>query len=236
MGILIAAVVITLWGGHLAWALVSVAADVRNPLTYLHVLFQAYLYTGLFITAHDSMHGSITRRRPLNRVIGQISLWLFAAFRYQPMFTKHMAHHRNPGTSEDPDFSVRFQDPFRWFFRFFLNYVTILQLATMAILFNIGRYLVGIDLANLIAFWVIPAFLGTFQLFFFGTYLPHRYPHTADMAPHNSRTLRRNHLWAMLSCWFFGYHWEHHEHPRTPWWLLYRTTPPRMKADVPADG
>ena len=163
-------------------ALVCCCADVRNRSPNLHVV-PAYLYTGLFTPPPASMHGSITRRRPLTRVIGQISLWLFAAFRYQPMFTKHMAHHRNPGTSEDPDFSVRFQDPFRWFFRFFLNYVTILQLATMAILFNIGRYLVGIDLANLIAFWVIPAFLGTFQLFFFNL-PPHRYP-TPQTWPHN---------------------------------------------------
>jgi beta-carotene ketolase (CrtW type) len=27
----------------------------------------------------------------------------------------------------------------------------------------------------------------------------------------------------MMSCWFFGYHWEHHEHPRLPWWQLYST-------------
>jgi beta-carotene ketolase (CrtW type) len=26
----------------------------------------------------------------------------------------------------------------------------------------------------------------------------------------------------MLSCYFFGYHYEHHESPQTPWWKLYQ--------------
>lgn len=220
-GTLIASAVILLWAGHLVWTFSIPVVDFRTISTYIHILVQAYLYTGLFITAHDSMHGSISQNRKLNKVFGQIALWLFAAFGYRRMFGKHMEHHKHPGTAEDPDFSVAHQAPVRWFFRFFFNYVTILQLVTMASLFNIGLHALGVPIANLIAFWVVPAFLGTFQLFYFGTYQPHRYPHTEDMAPHNSRTLRRNHLWAMASCWFFGYHWEHHQHPRTPWWRLY---------------
>jgi beta-carotene ketolase (CrtW type) len=42
------------------------------------------------------------------------------------------------------------------------------------------------------------------------------------MRPHNSRTQPNNHLLAMLSCYFFGYHFEHHAYPRTPWWRLYQ--------------
>jgi fatty acid desaturase len=26
-----------------------------------------------------------------------------------------------------------------------------------------------------------------------------------------------------LTCYFFGYHWEHHEAPGIPWWQLYLT-------------
>ncbi|MFW6276162.1 MAG: fatty acid desaturase, partial [Bacteroidota bacterium] len=67
----------------------------------------------------------------------------------------------------------------------------------------------------------LPALLSTLQLFYFGTYLPHRKPHTHDMGRHRARTQSKNHLWAMLSCYFFGYHTEHHESPGTPWWQLY---------------
>ncbi|MBW6460683.1 MAG: fatty acid desaturase [Bacteroidales bacterium] len=48
-------------------------------------------------------------------------------------------------------------------------------------------------------------------------------PHTEEMQPHNARTLRKNHLWAMLSCYFFGYHNEHHMTPRIPCWQLYQS-------------
>ncbi|NCC12638.1 MAG: fatty acid desaturase [Spirochaetia bacterium] len=223
MGIFIASTVILAWAGHLVWTLSLDSVEFSSVMVYIHILVQAYLYTGLFITAHDSMHGSVARNRKVNDAFGQLALWLFAAFRYRPMFKKHMKHHHYSGTAEDPDFSVKSQHPIRWFFHFFFNYVTVVQLITMAALFNIGRYVFGIPLVNLIVFWVVPAFLATFQLFYFGTYRPHRLPHTPSMEPHNARTQEKNHLWAMVSCWFFGYHWEHHEFPRMPWWRLYST-------------
>ena len=220
MGILIACTVFGLWGGHLVWVLSLSELNFASPIIYLHILIQGYLYTGLFITAHDSMHGAVSKNRRVNRFFGQLALWLFAAFPYKRMFVKHMDHHKYPGTGKDPDFS-RHQDPIRWFFTFFFSYVSVFQIVTMAILFNAMHYLLGFPILNLILFWVIPAFLGTFQLFYFGTYMPHRLPHTPEMAPHSSRTQKRNHAMAMLTCWFFGYHWEHHEYPRTPWWQLY---------------
>lgn len=226
MGIFIASTVILAWAGHLVWTLSLDSVKFSSAMVYLHILVQAYLYTGLFITAHDSMHGSVARNRSVNDAFGQLALWLFAAFSYRPMFKKHMDHHHYPGTAKDPDFSVKSQHPIRWFFHFFFNYVTVLQLVTMAALFNIGTYVFGIPMINLIAFWVVPAFLATFQLFYFGTYRPHRLPHTPSMEPHRARTQKKNHLWAMVSCWFFGYHWEHHEFPRMPWWRLYSTKRP----------
>jgi len=189
--------------------------------TYLQILLQTYLYTGLFITAHDSMHGSVSKNRKVNNAIGRAALALFAAFSYRQMFRKHMEHHKAPGTSEDPDFSVISQKFFPWFFTFFFRYVNVRQILAMAVLFNVLLYILNIPLMNLLFFWILPAFLSTFQLFYFGTFLPHRYPHTEAMQPHNSRTQKKNHLWAMASCYFFGYHYEHHESPRTPWWKLH---------------
>jgi beta-carotene/zeaxanthin 4-ketolase len=223
MGLFFAFIIIVLWAGHLVWSLFFFAFSWTDPLSYLHIAVQGYLYTGLFITAHDSMHGGIARKRKLNDAAGQLALWLFAAFSYKKMFPKHMAHHRYSGTADDPDFSVKHQSFFLWFFQFFFRYISAGQILVMALLFNIGLYLLRIPLENLIAFWIIPAFLGTFQLFYFGTFRPHRYPHTLEMAPHNTRTQKKNHIWAMVSCYFFGYHTEHHEHPRIPWWQLYKT-------------
>ncbi len=222
MGTAAALAVILLWMSHLVLLLSSSQVHLTSPMTWLHVLIQGYLYTGLFITAHDSMHGAVSRDRGINRALGAAALTLFAAFSYSKMFPKHMEHHRFSGTAQDPDFSVEHQDPLRWFIRFFLRYVTIPQLLIMALAFNVLNHLVGIPASVLVLYWVLPAFLATFQLFFFGTYLPHRYPHTEKMAPHNARSLGKNHLWAMVSCWFFGYHYEHHEYPRVPWWKLYQ--------------
>lgn len=59
----------------------------------------------------------------------------------------------------------------------------------MVVAFNILK--IWFDEFSIIMFWVIPAFLGTFQLFFFGTYLPHKYPHTKNRQPYKARTQKK---------------------------------------------
>jgi beta-carotene ketolase (CrtW type) len=86
----------------------------------------------------------------------------------------------------------------------------------MAIIYNILK--LGLPEQNLIMFWVLPSLLSTLQLFYFGTYLPHKGEHQNI---HHSKTQSKNHLWAFLSCYFFGYHYEHHNSPGTPWWKLW---------------
>jgi beta-carotene ketolase (CrtW type) len=72
---------------------------------------------------------------------------------------------------------------------------------------------------NLIVFWEIPAILSTLQLFYFGTYLPHRGEHhPTDKFKAKSQKL--NHFLAFITCYFFGYHHEHHAYPYLPWWNL----------------
>ena len=222
MGIIIALVVITLWASHLYYLLFIYVVNYGSALTYLHLLFQGYLYTGLFITAHDSMHRGVSSNKKINDFIGQLALWLFAAFSFKRMFANHMKHHKFVATSDDPDYCSTSQNILKWFFSFFFSYITVRQIVTMALLFNILLYVFNAPLPNILLFWIIPPFLGTFQLFYFGTYFPHKQPHTQEMEPHKSRTIKKNHFLAMLSCWFFSYHWEHHQYPRTPWWQLYK--------------
>ncbi len=218
-----AAVIFLLWGGHLAYALALVDPTPANPWIYLHILIQAYLFTGLFITAHDAMHGNITQSRRINTTIGYLASFLFAGMSYRKLLKNHMKHHRFVATKEDPDYIEGSQGFFRWWGLFMYRYTTILQLLIMAVVFNLLIWIPGINETRALLFWALPAMLGTLQLFFAGVYWPHRLPHTPGMGIHKARTQKKNHFWAMLSCYFFGYHREHHESPRTPWWQLYRT-------------
>ena len=52
----------------------------HNPLTYLFVLLQMHLYTGLFITAHDAMHGTVSSNRVLNNMAGYVCTMFYAVF------------------------------------------------------------------------------------------------------------------------------------------------------------
>lgn len=234
-GVPLALIIIGAWAGHLAWALTADGLSWASPLTWLHTALQAWLCTGLFITGHDAMHGTVSRRGWVNTTVGTLACFLFAGLSYRRLVVNHRAHHANPTGEDDPDFSTRFRSFWPWLGTFMVRYTTLPQLIAMAVQFNLLKWL-GVAEWRLWAFWVVPAALGTLQLFYFGTWLPHRRPDTPDMAPHHARTLPRNHLWAMLSCYFFGYHWEHHESPSTPWWALWRMKDARARASALAPG
>ena len=218
MGLVIAVGLIGLWLAHGAYALLDSGLTPDRPIAYLHLALQTYLSTGLFITAHDAMHGTVSRAPRVNTAVGRVACFLFAGFSYRRLVACHRAHHHQPGTVEDPDFSP--YGFWRWWFGFMARYTTLSQLAVMAVGFNVLKWITPEP--KIWMFWVAPSLLASLQLFFFGTYLPHRTPFTPDMAPHRARTQAPGHLWAMASCYFFGYHWEHHQSPGTPWWKLWR--------------
>lgn len=222
MGIFIALLIILLWGVHLAYTLLHVQVSLTNPWMYLHILFQAYLFAGLFITAHDAMHGNISSKKQVNTFIGYLASFLFAGMYYKRLLKNHKLHHIHSATEQDPDFYVRSQNYFRWLGIFFWRYVTLIQLVVMAVFFNVLIRIPDVTEISALTYWAIPAVLGTLQLFTAGIYWVHRLPHTKQMGPHRARTQHKHHPWAMLSCYFFGYHREHHDNPRIPWWQLYR--------------
>ncbi|MCH7408021.1 fatty acid desaturase [Belliella sp. DSM 111904] len=214
-GSIIASLIILLWAAMLIF-LLSITINWFNPLTYFAVLIQMHLYTGLFITAHDAMHGLVSKNKSVNHSFGWLSAILFSYNNYWKLFPKHHEHHKFVATDHDPDFheSDRF---FPWYFSFIKQYVSIWQIILMAITFNVLK--IWIPTPNLILYWMLPAVLATFQLFYFGTFLPHMgKPENAHFATSQSK----NHIWAFLSCYFFGYHFEHHDSPSTPWWRLWR--------------
>lgn len=213
-GVFFAALIWFTWCGLLIFNLL-LPVQFLNISFYVLILIQTHLFTGLFITAHDAMHGTASFNKTINSIIGTICLWSFAANRWSVLLPKHHLHHKHVGTAKDPDFAPK---PFwLWYFKFLKEYISWQQILLIAVLFNIAQ--VWINQSNLIFFYVIPSVLSTLQLFYFGTYLPHRGEHQAHNH-HKARSQPKNHLWAFISCYFFGYHYEHHDLPQVPWWLL----------------
>lgn len=199
------------------------------------VLLQTFLYTGLFITAHDSMHSTVTPDYPrFNGAVGAVAVGLYALFSFRELRRAHWAHHRHPASGDDPDFHDGEHDGvLRWYLRFMTQYVSVVQLAGMAIAFNLMHHLLGVAVVNLVVFWVIPALTSTLQLFYFGTVLPHRRPDDGYDDHHRATSNDFSPLVSFLTCYHFGYHWEHHDRPDLPWWSLPRYRRRRMRV---ADG
>ncbi|GAA4269621.1 fatty acid desaturase [Hyunsoonleella aestuarii] len=189
------------------------------PLVYIAILWQTHLYTGLFITAHDAMHGSVSKNKTINAFIGWITSLLFAFNFYDRLLKKHHEHHRFVATEEDPDYHES-GNLSLWYWEFIKKYVTVKQLILMTLSLQLLRLIFPLE--NLILFWILPGILSTFQLFYFGTYIPHKGGHDKHKNKHNSGSLKKNHILAFISCYFFGYHYEHHDSPGTPWWRLWQ--------------
>jgi beta-carotene ketolase (CrtW type) len=224
VGLLLAAMVIGAWVVVQAWGVAfhpldSVAGLATAPLL---VALQTWLNVGLFIVAHDCMHGSLAPGRPrLNRAIGRASLFLYAGFSYDRLLPAHHAHHRHPGSAQDPDFSAEHPRGFwRWYLAFVLRYFGWRQLLVLMAAYWTMVGLLGLALPRVLLFWALPAIVSSAQLFYFGTYLPHRHGDDAFVDRHNARSSGFRYLASLLTCFHFGHHHEHHLHPGVPWWRL----------------
>ncbi len=221
-GLFIALTLIVCWFTSLVFLLHSDLLIQYQLLIPLFVLLQTFLYTGLFITAHDAMHGSIyTKNRRLNNLIGSFAVFLYALFSFNGLKQKHYLHHRFPGRKKDPDFHNG-QDTgfFAWYFHFMRQYIHLSQIIGMAVLFNLLLHVLGVPLWRLLLFWVLPSFLSTIQLFYFGTFLTHKQPKNGFTNQHHAKSNDYPVWLSFLTCFHFGYHLEHHQFPRTPWYAL----------------
>jgi len=221
-GLIAACTILTVWAASLVCGLSLDLSRLSPGVILLAMAWQTFLYTGLFITAHDAMHGLVVpRNRKVNDRIGSLAVRLYALFSYRNLLAKHWQHHRHPASPQDPDFHDGAHDGFiRWYLRFITHYLTWKQLAGMALLFNALVYIAGIPWRNLALFWAAPAILSTFQLFYFGTFLPHREGPEPYRDAHRARSNNYPVFWSFLTCYHFGYHWEHHEFPNVAWWHL----------------
>ena len=227
IGLMLAALIFGGWTALHVWGVFF--QPLSGPLAWLApavIGLQTWLGAGMFIVAHDAMHGSLAPGRPrLNFVIGQACVGAYAAFDYRKLRTAHHGHHRSPGGPDDPDFHVARPDAFwPWFLRFFTTYFGWRELAVLTAVFWIWLLAFKADPLNLALFWGLPSILSALQLFIFGTWLPHRHaaaaPGFADH--HNARTIPMPWIASLATCFHFGLHHEHHLTPSAPWWRLPR--------------
>lgn len=216
--------VLSLWmlTGYWTFFHVDVAA---LPLVILPLLIglRTFLHTGLFILAHDAMHGTLIPASPrLNAVGGQLVLGLYSFLSYPFFLARHQQHHRSPARADDPDF---YEGSFiRWYLSFMLAYVWgrqgVIIFWGMSALFYPLIFFFHVPVLNLLCFWLLPQLLSSFQLFYFGIYQPHRRPAQGYQNKHRAVSSQASTLRSFISCYHFDYHWEHHQYPHLPWYKL----------------
>lgn len=192
------------------------------PLVLAMAAVQCWLSVGMFIVAHDAMHGSLAPGRPrLNGAIGGALLFLYAGFAWRRMRAAHFEHHRAPGSADDPDFDADHpRSAVRWyatFLRRYFGWPSMLYIGTVVVTY---RFALGVPIANILLLYALPAIASSVQLFYFGTYRPHRHNDDVFADRHNARSEGFGPLVSLATCFHFGYHHEHHLNPATPWWAL----------------
>jgi beta-carotene ketolase (CrtW type) len=231
-GLIIAITILGLWLLTLS-CLLGFSIQLDQPLILLLILlaiiWQTFLYTGLFITAHEAMHGLVCPAHPtLNRLVGILAISLYAFFSYDQFLQKHWLHHRYPASCIDPDFhNGQNTSLFAWYGHFLTGYWSWQSVFTCVSVVVLVSYIFHISFFNIILFWLIPLILSSLQLFYFGTFLPHRpsVNHlTSESLPqttlHQTNSTDLPVFLSFITCYHFGYHREHHEHPQVPWWEL----------------
>nr|MBK7064571.1 fatty acid desaturase [Deltaproteobacteria bacterium] len=236
VGLALSALIVLTWALSLVVALGLPIGAIPPALWLPLVALRTWAHTGLFIVAHDAMHGTVAPRHPrLNELVGALSVGLYALFPYATLRSEHRLHHAHPASADDPDFHDGSHDGFgRWYLRFIGHYLRWPQVVGHAVIFNVLQHVVHVSQVNLLMFWVLPSLVSTAQLFYFGTFLPHREPPGGYVDRHRARSNDMGAALSLLTCFHFGgYHWEHHEGPGVPWWALPSTRARRTPAPPP---
>lgn len=223
----LAALIISAWIVSLWYAFFQMRTGIfpDSPAALALMLWIQFLFCGLFIVTHDACHGTAYPGNARgNRCLGRIAAALYAAFDFDRLVPKHQAHHIHVTTSRDPDFhedTANGANFFLWGWRFFREYLQLRQIVLMMAVAQIFFHGLKVPERNVIQFWVLPALLSGLQLFFFGTWLPHRHSRLRPFADHhNARDSQFPWLISLISCWHFGYHHTHHLLPGIPWHQL----------------
>ncbi len=192
------------------------------PLALAIVLIQCWLSVGLFIVSHDAMHGSLVPRGGrINDIVGGFLLFIYAGFSWRRMRDAHFAHHRAPGSADDPDFSADHPSHFwPWYAEFLKRYFgwqSVVFVFTVVLTYWLAF---GVPVEKIVLLYGVPAIASSMQLFYFGTFRPHRHRDDRFADHHNARSDSFGTMASLATCFHFGYHHEHHLAPHVPWWQL----------------
>ena len=236
IGLTLAALILGGWIVAHAYAMFGFRFTAANwPLGVGLGLILTWLSVGMFIVAHDAMHGALApRARHLETPVGTLALGLYAGFDFRLMRRAHYDHHRFAGTAADPDFhDGNPRDFWPWYVHFLREYFGWRSALFITLVVQLYFWVLDVPLVNILALYAAPAIISSLQLFAFGTWAPHRHdrpghaPLGRVMHPpfpdrHNARTNRMPSWMSLLTCFHFGYHHEHHLAPQLPWWALPR--------------
>jgi beta-carotene/zeaxanthin 4-ketolase len=226
LGLLISLIIITLWLTTLIFLLFIKISNLTFHSIIGSIFLRTFLQTGLFIMAHDAMHGSVfPNNSKINNFIGSTATTLYAFLAYRTLLNKHRMHHRFPASQDDPDFHNGLDSSiFSWYLKFMKGYLDTKQIwiifAGITFILTLFNYVFDTSITNLILFWILPMLFSSFQLFYFGTFLPHRRPAQGFLDHHCANSTSYSVFWSFVTCYHFGYHWEHHEYPKAPWYKL----------------
>lgn len=224
IGIIVSVAIILFWFISLISLLALDITIVSPGLIILGFCLRTFLQTGLFITTHEAIHGTICPNSQINQAIGYITSWLYALLPYKVLAKNHRLHHCYPATEKDPDFNCLYSNNFLlWYLSFMQEYQKGRQfwilLIGMTIVFCTFVFL-HVSIINIFLFWVLPILISSLQLFAFGIFLPHRQQNEEYSDRHRAKSNNYSVFWSFIACYHFGYHWEHHQYPNLPWYKL----------------
>jgi beta-carotene/zeaxanthin 4-ketolase len=223
VGLALFALVLGAWLAIHVWAMFSFTITLGNwPLVPVVFAVQCWLSVGMFIVAHDAMHGSLVPGRArINGVIGALLLIVYAGFGWRQLRNAHFAHHAHVGTADDPDFhAANPRDFWPWYRAFLKRYFGWQSMVYVWSVVLIYFFVADVPPLNILLMYGLPAIASSLQLFYFGTYRPHRHEADAFADRHRARSNDYGTLASLFSCFHFGYHHEHHVSPNVPWWKL----------------
>jgi beta-carotene ketolase (CrtW type) len=225
--IIVSTSVITVWATLFHEAMF---VDINSLEGIVLVPCITFMYTGLFITGHDAMHGNITNNQYINDAFGHICTNLYAGLDFNKMRHKHMQHHIHTGQIyKDPDFHKGDLNMFKWFFSFMKEYTDIFQFLKLSIVVESFMQL-GVPYENLCIYMAACGILSSLQLFYFGTFIPHRPLNNNEvMNWEKSKSSSKDKLNSFLTCYHFDCHFEHHAMPHVPWFELWNV---KQKIDI----
>lgn len=215
-----------LWFLSLEYLLTLDISHCPYVLIVFAIFLRTFLHTGLFVITHDAIHGSaVPQNSDLNNFLGKLAISLYAFLPYKMLKNQHFLHHKCPTSSQDPDYHEGIKSNLcNWYLSFMRTYLkgrrVLIVLSGVSIISLLALKFLSVEPINLLLFWLIPLILSSMQLFYFGTYLPHKRTVTRDKTKHCATSTQFSTFWSFLTCYHFGYHLEHHTYPSLPWHAL----------------